>query len=86
MLFTVFTSWLFAARKQKSQYVIGYVIPLAVATSRIALGVHTYLDVFIGALIGATVPIAIWLAVDKKLLLGLMEKPSYKFRPKPKKK
>jgi membrane-associated phospholipid phosphatase len=85
MLFTVFTSLIFAARKHRSQYLLAYAIPLAVAFSRIVLGVHTYLDIFVGAAIGVAVPVALWLLVDKKLL-DLMVQPSYRFRLKPKKK
>ncbi len=56
--------WLAFGAKRK--YVLIYLMPLAVAVSRIMLGVHTWLDVYFGAIVGMAVAFAVW-EIDKRI-------------------
>jgi membrane-associated phospholipid phosphatase len=64
-VFAGFTAiWAFAGAKRK--WLPLFVIPLIVAASRIMLGVHTWLDAFMGAIIGI-VMVFVVLELDKRI-------------------
>jgi membrane-associated phospholipid phosphatase len=56
--FVVFTSLFLAFRRKK--YLPVFVLPLLVAWSRVALGVHTPVDVFAGSIIGLGITLLVW--------------------------
>jgi membrane-associated phospholipid phosphatase len=63
--FAGFTAvWLFAGAKRKWLFV--YAFPFIASASRIMLGVHTWLDVFAGSLVGVAVALAVW-EIDKRI-------------------
>jgi membrane-associated phospholipid phosphatase len=55
-VFAVFTSLLLFARHP---WLFLYIIPILVAASRVALGVHTPMDVIVGSALGVVVPIIV---------------------------
>lgn len=56
--------WMFAGARRN--WLPIFVIPFLVAASRIMLGVHTWLDVFAGAIIG-TVMVLVVIELDKRI-------------------
>ncbi len=63
--FTVFTSlWLV---QRKGWQLPIFILPVAIAASRIALGVHTWLDVTIGSLLGFVVTLLVWRELEKRV-------------------
>jgi len=60
--FTAF--WLSMEKRRK--WLLVYCLPFLVAASRIMLGVHTWLDVFAGAVLGIAVALAVW-EIDKRI-------------------
>jgi membrane-associated phospholipid phosphatase len=54
-IFTVFSSLYIASRKRLT--IPLFIIPILVSYSRIALGVHIWIDVLVGALLGLGLPI-----------------------------
>ncbi len=56
--FTAFTSlWLV---QRKGWQLPIFILPIAIAASRVALGVHMWLDVIIGSLMGLAVTLLVW--------------------------
>lgn len=63
--FAGFTAlWIFSGMKKK--YLLIYILPFLVAVSRLVLGVHTWLDVFVGAVMGTVIAIIVH-EIDKRV-------------------
>ncbi len=65
--FAVFTSLFLANPKRKHALV--FIIPLLVALSRLALGVHTLTDVFIGVVLAVFISLGVAKALQNKKLI-----------------
>lgn len=57
-IFALFTSFFMVLRKKRLLPL--FIFPAIVAYSRVALGVHTYIDVVAGAILGIITPIIVW--------------------------
>jgi membrane-associated phospholipid phosphatase len=62
--FTVFSSLYFTFRRRLA--IPLFIIPILVAYSRVALGVHTYLDILVGALLGLAMPLLVSVMLQKR--------------------
>ncbi len=63
--FAVFTSlWLV---QRKGWQLPIFILPAAIAASRVALGVHTWPDVIIGSLMGLVVALIVWREAEKRV-------------------
>jgi membrane-associated phospholipid phosphatase len=62
-IFAVFSSLCVAFRKRL--VIPLFLIPILVAYSRVALGVHTFQDVLAGALLGLAMPVAVSVIMQK---------------------
>lgn len=62
--FVVFSS-LYLAFRRRSLLPL-FIIPVLVSYSRIALGVHTWIDVLAGALLGLILPVLVSIIIQKK--------------------
>ena len=56
--------WIALGMKRKQAPIL--VLPLLVAISRVALGVHTWIDIISGSLLGLAVTFAVW-EIDKRI-------------------
>jgi len=62
--FTAFTA-LWLVKRKASQLPI-FIVPVAIAVSRVALGVHVWADVLIGSLIGLVVTAIVWRELERR--------------------
>jgi membrane-associated phospholipid phosphatase len=62
--FVVFSSFYVAFRRRLA--IPLFIIPVLVSYSRIALGVHTWIDVLAGAFLGLAMPVLVSIIVQKK--------------------
>ena len=70
IMFSVFTAAMFTVgRKYRIQIILGYIIALIVALSRIMLGVHTYADILGGAIVGFAVTYLMLIIMKKYKLI-----------------
>ncbi len=61
--FLVFTSLFLILRKRKFLWI--FIIPVIISISRIALEVHTYIDITVGAIIGVLIPLIIYKIMNR---------------------
>jgi membrane-associated phospholipid phosphatase len=57
-IFVLFTSFFLVFRRK--WFLMFFLFPALVAYSRVALGVHTYMDVAAGAALGIVIPVIVW--------------------------
>ena len=77
MAFAAFTS-LWLVRRKAPEAVI-FILPVAIAYSRVALGVHTWLDIAGGSIIGLAVAIVTWRELrERPLYMGKQHTPTHR--------
>lgn len=67
--FAAFTGLFLILRKKKYLWI--FIIPSLVAFSRVALGVHTYLDIFVGSIIGLLFSLGFYFIIRKVFKFGM---------------
>ncbi len=58
MIFVLFTSFFLIHRNK--HFIPFFIFPALVAYSRVFFGVHTYLDIIAGSIIGIAIPVIVW--------------------------